>query len=344
MGQDNSSVSIIDSSQDMTVEKSLAIIKRARQKIQHDDNFTADNTLPDLIDPSSEITTKSTVTEDKKKARSKKVKKWRRTIAEQNLEISEELQKNKERKKTKMKRIETSQSSTSEEEEKTVKKAETNLKASTSRRLQRKSSEDGTSDDVERKAYPKKKNASEMDLDKIQLSWDRKMKEDMSSEKSDGSQNSESDADNSEWKDYYGASNNSPIEDGEVDDNNNDEDESLSDNDERTQKVQKPDEHNTGDDRSDSDGNPSNKETTSNEAAESEKKQPKNTTGLRGKAKRGRKAGRYSAYDKDYVVPEEVTVDYYGTLRLPVELRYFDYEHDTNSYHPLTGWERLDDF
>ena len=61
---------------------------------------------------------------------------------------------------------------------------------------------------------------------------------------------------------------------------------------------------------------------------------------------RGRtsKIARRSAYDPEFDVPETVTVDYYGVLRIPGELRSFDYEADATSFRRVTGWERIDDF
>ena len=58
--------------------------------------------------------------------------------------------------------------------------------------------------------------------------------------------------------------------------------------------------------------------------------------------RRGRKVR--CAFDRDYTVPPEVTIDYYGTLRIPKDLMYFDYELDSRSYEAVTGWDRIDDF
>ena len=50
------------------------------------------------------------------------------------------------------------------------------------------------------------------------------------------------------------------------------------------------------------------------------------------------------AYDPDFPVPEKVTVDYYGDLMIPMDLRKYEYEKDVTTYWKVTGWERIDDF
>ena len=63
----------------------------------------------------------------------------------------------------------------------------------------------------------------------------------------------------------------------------------------------------------------------------------------RRRRRRRRRKGR-CAYDPSYIVPESVTVDYYGNLILPGDLHHFNYELDADTYDDVTGWERIDDF
>ena len=51
-----------------------------------------------------------------------------------------------------------------------------------------------------------------------------------------------------------------------------------------------------------------------------------------------------AVYNPNYEVQESVQVDYYGTLRLPTELRFSEYEDDIMSFKKVTGWDCIDNF
>ena len=43
-------------------------------------------------------------------------------------------------------------------------------------------------------------------------------------------------------------------------------------------------------------------------------------------------------------IPQFITVDHYGKLHVPASLCFYHLDEDCNSFRPVTGWARVDDF